>query len=171
MYVCITHCKWYSTLGQRVTTPDPAPICARIVAETQRHPGAPTTWSFFDARGCNVEFSWLLLRCWIQIFRSVLAMTSLFSEAPMFFTEDPEVIWPRTNVTTLPLASRFHGCSIPQSETLWSIQFPLKRNALTNPTPKYSKQIKFQKRSQRVWQCTVPFHTFFHVLEHAASPC
>ena len=67
----------------------------------------------------------------------------LSSEAPMFFTEDPEVIWILTNVTTLPLASRFHGCLT--TETLWSIQFPLKRNTLTNLIPTFSVKSGFRK--------------------------
>ena len=67
----------------------------------------------------------------------------LSSEAPMFFTEDPEVIWILTNVTTLPLASRFHGCLT--TETLWSIQCPLKRNTLTNLIPTFSVKSGFRK--------------------------
>ena len=163
-------------MGHRLTTPDPAPICTRIVAaETQRHPGALTKWSLFGAVAtcCNVEFTVhshrTLSHCWIQIFRSVQAMTSL--SAPMFFTEDPEVIWIlRINVTT---CENFAGqVSSAFKHSLRPIQFPLKISKnLKNLIPKYSKQIRLRKRSQRVWQSTVPFHTLSHVAEHAASPC
>ena len=97
-----------------------------------------------------------LSHCWIQIFRSVQAMTSL--SAPMFFTEDPEVIWIlRINVTT---CENFAGqVSSAFKHSLRPIQFPLKISKnLKNMIPKYSKQIRLRKRSQRVWQyCTIPY--------------
>ena len=158
-------------MGHRLTTPDPAPICTRIVAaETQRHPGALTKWSLFGAvatwNSQGIHSHRTLSHCWIQIFRSVQAMT-LLSEAPMFFTEDPEVIWIlRINVTTCN-GNVWELCRCKQvssafKHSLRPIQFPLKCSQKSD-----SKIFQANKASEKEPESMTVLH---HTGPHCTIP-
>ena len=157
-------------MGHRLTTPDPAPICARIVAESQRHTGHLSLCVFWCAWLQNVartfqlgiqrEFT-VIERCRIVESKSFAPCgrpwlhSSLkrrcSSRRILRWFEYSESMWQR--VTPCDKVVQI------QSETLWPIQFPLKRHAISKiwlqHTPTYSKQIRLRKRSQRVWQSTV----------------
>lgn len=150
------HAVWghIRTLGHGLT-PDPAPICACRSSEAPRS----TKWL---QRGIHSHG----LR-WIQIFRFVLALTLLWSADVLHRGSWGDL---NTNQCDNFAAGK---------QVSWVFNH---RDTLINPVSfeeKYThksdsnifSQIRLQKRSQRVWQCTVPFHAFFHVPEHAASPC